>query len=163
MLTIHPFNSWRAILAPVVIVVISLVQVAHAAKVYRWVDDSGNIYFADQPQTAEQKRRAEQITVTAPSRQLEMDENQNQQRQNAKWFDQRSVVRQAQELERQKARAKRAKIYKKKREVCRKARYKFEDAKGELRAKKRVGLNVKTEAKLKTRLATYEADMQRKC
>lgn len=142
---------------------VQLLQLAHAARVYRWVDDSGKIYFADQPQPPAQKQRAEEMIVSGPARQPEMDENQQQQRANAEWFDQRSVKRQAQELERQKARAKRAKIYKKKREICRKARYKFEDAKAEFRVKKRAGLKVQSKAKLKARLATYEADMKRKC
>ncbi len=133
-----------------------------AAKVYRWVDEKGKVHYTDEPQTVE-GGQAQEIEIKTPMRQGDMGDDIEQQRQNAKWFEQRTAERQAQEAKRQKLRAKQAKANRKKRETCNKARYKYEDAEAELRARKRAGIKVKTEAKLKARLATYESDMKRKC
>lgn len=140
----------------------SVVVPVDAAKVYRWVDDKGKVHYTDEPKTVEQKK-AQEVELKAPARQADTGDDIEQQRENAKWFDQRTAERQAQEAKRQKQRAKQAKINRKKNDTCNKARYKFEDAEKELRARKRAGIKVKTEAKLKARLATYEADMERKC
>ncbi|MGH1373938.1 MAG: DUF4124 domain-containing protein [Cellvibrionaceae bacterium] len=148
--------------AAVLGIILCLALPVEASKVYRWVDESGKVHYTDEPKTAEQ-RQAEEVEIKAPVRQSDMGDNIEQQRQNAKWFDQRTAERQAQEAKRQKQRAKQVKANRKKRETCNKARYKYEDAEAELRARKRAGIKVKTEAKLKARLATYESDMKRKC
>lgn len=151
----------RALALALIISSGAVVQV-DAAKIYRWVDDKGKVHYTDEPKTVEQQK-AQEIELKAPVRQANTGDDIEQQRENAKWFDQRTAERQAQEAKRQKQRAKQAKLKRKKNETCNKARYKFEDAENELRARKRAGIKVKTEAKLKARLATYEADMERKC
>ncbi len=143
-------------------IALSVVVPVDAGKVYRWVDENGKVHYTDEPKITEQGQ-AQEIELKAPVRQGDMGDDIEQQRQNAKWFEQRTAERQAQEAKRQKQRAKQAKANRKKRDVCNKARYRYEDAEAELRARKRAGIKVKTESKLKARLATYESDMKRKC
>ncbi len=136
------------------------------ATVYRWVDENGKVHFSDEAMPASNKQavgQLQKVDVTGPPRQSDSARDLSQQQENSRWFQQRTQEREKQERERRKQQAKRNKALSKKRETCNKARYKLEDAERELKARKRAGIKINVEAKLKTRIENYKADVGRKC
>ncbi len=134
--------------------------------VYRWVDESGKVHFTDEAKTAAKNQavgQLEQVDISGPPLQSDSARDLSQQEKNSRWFQQRTREREKQELERRKQQAKRSRELGKKRETCNKARYKLEDAERELKTRKRAGIKIKTEAKLKSRVENYRADVGRKC
>tara|TARA_B100000446_G_scaffold157111_1_gene154365 strand:+ start:591 stop:1103 length:513 start_codon:yes stop_codon:yes gene_type:complete len=136
------------------------------ATVYRWVDEHGKVHFSDEamPETNKQAvGQLQEVEITGPPRQSDAARDLSQQQENSRWFQRRTQEREKQERERRKQQAKRNKALGKKRETCNKARYKLEDAERELKARKRAGIKIHTEAKLNTRIENYRADVDRKC
>lgn len=130
---------------------------ASAAKLYRWVDDAGRVHFSDKP-----LHQAESVEVRPPPRQ---DSSQDDQRQqlNRQWFEEERQRREKLQAAEKKQQAKKAKARKKRQAGCKKSLDRRDNARAQLKARKRAGVTPKHEAKLKLRLEGLERKARQAC
>ncbi len=129
-----------------------------AAEVYRWVDESGQVHFGDKP-----REGAEILEVDEPLRQSDSLNDQQRLEANRIWFAQQLQRRLAKEQAQQKAAKKANSKISKQQERCSRQSKKLADKETELAVKKRAGLRVSEESRLKLQIELLEQKFAREC
>jgi len=135
-----------------------LPTVSVAETLYRWVDESGRVHYGDKA-----NKQAESIEMKAPVRQSDSAEDQRQQQVNQTWFEQERQRRAKEAAAAKKLQTKQRKTREKRQLVCQKAEDKYDRARAELKARKRAGVTLKLESKLKLRLESLEYKVEQSC
>lgn len=132
-----------------------------ADKVYRWVDEKGQLHFSDQP--VQVGKEIEAIEVKKLPMFEHSDESQQRLEENRRWFQQRSKERKAEEARRAKQQAKLARANHKNQQGCQRARQKLADAKTRYDIQRRTWLKASAKRKLKERLEVYASEVESSC
>ncbi|GAB3100930.1 DUF4124 domain-containing protein [Aestuariicella hydrocarbonica] len=140
---------------------LSMWQVAAAARVYHWVDAQGQSHYSDSALEPEADARV--LEVSGPPLQRPSQESVRRLEENKRWFQQRTRERQSAELKRAKQRAIAAKAARALQQRCDKARYKLEDAVQQYDAQRRTWLKPKAKRQLKEKLELYRLAVKRQC